>query len=575
MNRQQRRAQAKKHPAPPKAPSAAPGLVEAMLAHRAGRLAEALVVYERILAAEPGHGEALQFAATARLQLGQGEAAVTLLRRLTAAHPGHRDGWLNLGGLLQEQGRAAEAEPCLRRALALAPDSVAAHANLALALRDLDRLGEAEDMAERASRLAPDDKAALIALGDVRRLRQNIDGALAAYRRVIARAPDNAALHKNLGAVLVAAGALGEAETVLRRAIALRPDLIEAHRVLLDLDTPPAAKAADAQALEAVLPAVAVGDPQRIEACFALGTAYDALGDADRAFPWFLEANRLKRATLNYDLAEDMGLADRTIALFTPDFMASRAGWGVPDERPVFVVGMPRSSTTLVEQILASHSAVHGAGELSIVPNMVQGFKAGASSYPDLLADLNEAAIRRLGEVYLAQAGRDVPPQARRVTDKMPLNARHLGLMRLMLPRAAILHCRKHPADTCLSCFFKLFTLGQPFSYDLAEVGRFFRHVYWRTMEHWSSLLGEAILHVDHRALVEDQEGQTRRLLAHCGLAWEDGCLDFHATQRPVWTASAAQVRRPINRRGVDRWRRYERHLGPLLAALGPLAEAD
>lgn len=577
MNRQQRRAQAKQGKVVRSGPPSAPGgaarppaaLVEAMIAHRDGRVRDALAAYERILAADPRQPEALHLSATALLQLDDPGRAIATLRRLVEHHPEHAEGWLNLGSLLREQGRPVEAEAILRRAVAMRPDSGTAFANLAQALRDLGRLDDAEAAVQQALARDPHNWVALAAAGDICRLRQNAGGAIEAYRRAAAQTPDDAGLQKSLASVLVAVGALGEAETVLRRAIGLKPDLVEAHRMLLDLDTAPPVKAADVAALDALMVTLPDGR-ERIEACFALGNAYDSLGDADRAFPWFVEGNRFKRAGLAYDLGEDRDQAERAIRLFSADFLRARAGLGADSDRPIFVVGMPRSSTTLVEQILASHSAVHGGGELTAIADLVNSFAGG---YPEATAQCDGPQWRRLGERYLAEAGRFAPAAAARVTDKMPLNACYLGLIRIILPHARIVQCLRHPIDTCLSCYFKQFTVGQGWAYDLVEVGGFYRHVYRRLMDHWRAVLGEDILDMHQAALIADQEAQTRRLLYHCGLPWEEGCLNYQSAARAVWTVSAAQVRKPLNSKGVARWRRYERHLGPLLAALGPLAE--
>ena len=236
---------------------------------------------------------------------------------------------------------------------------------------------------------------------------------------------------------------------------------------------------------------------------------------------------------------------------------------------------MPRSGTSLVEQILASHPAVHGGGELDDLGAIIDRLPASLASskpYPACIADADATMLRGVGARYVAGL-RALAPAAARITDKMPANTRHIGLIRCLLPGARIVHCRRDPLDTCLSCFTTLFTIGQDFSYDLAELGGYYR-VYDGLMAHWRAVVPD-MLDIDYEDVVADLEGQARRLVDFCGLDWDDACLDFDKTERIVRTASSAQVRRPIHDASVARWKRYEAHLGPLIEALGPEALSD
>ena len=307
---------------------------------------------------------------------------------------------------------------------------------------------------------------------------------------------------------------------------------------------------------------------------FSLGKAHEDTGDNDAAFDCIERGNRLKRGAIDFDIADETDIVERITRSFDDAFLARADGLGDGAELPVFIVGMPRSGTTLVERILASHPAVHGGGELDEIMRLADGLPRRLSSthrYPECAAEIDGAMWRELGESYVA-ALRALAPDAARVTDKMPLNHRHLGLIHAMLPAARIIHCRRDPMDTCFSCYKTLFTSGQPFAYDLTELGLYYR-LYERMMGHWRAVLPGRICELRYEDVVADLEGAARRLVAHCGLDWDDRCLDFDKTERPVLTASAAQVRRPIYSSSVERWRLFERHLGALQHALGP-AEA-
>jgi hypothetical protein len=259
----------------------------------------------------------------------------------------------------------------------------------------------------------------------------------------------------------------------------------------------------------------------------------------------------------------------RIRAIFSADLMARRSGIGCASSVPVFVIGMPRSGTTLVEQILASHSKVFGAGELPDLSNAVARLRVqDGHAFPEIVPLLSDRQLRQIGENYAASIS-SLAPAAERITDKMPLNFFFAGLISLALPNARIIHVRRDPVDTCFSCFSTLFTGEHRVAYELSELGRYYR-AYENLMEHWRRVLpAGAMIEVQYEKVVADLEGEARRLIAHCGLEWEDACLAFDRTERAVRTASVAQVRRPIYRSSVGRWQRYQLHLRPLLDALG------
>jgi hypothetical protein len=287
-----------------------------------------------------------------------------------------------------------------------------------------------------------------------------------------------------------------------------------------------------------------------------------------------LRANTVKRRRIAYDESRTLELFDRIRSAFDRRLFEATAGGGCHSSLPVFVIGMPRSGTTLIEQILASHPAIHGAGELSDFDQLAHQMCDGggkAFRVPEDTRILRPVDLLKLGETYVAGLQR-LAPRAERITDKMPANFLYAGLIQLALPRARIIHVLREPRDTCLSCYSKLFTAEQNFTYDLGELGRYYRK-YAGLMAHWRDVLPEGrMLEIRYEDVIDDLEGSARQLIEHCGLDWDPRCIAFHQSQRPVRTASAVQVRRPIYRTSLERWRAYETHLAPLFAELGDLA---
>jgi Sulfotransferase family/Tetratricopeptide repeat len=425
-----------------------------------------------------------------------------------------------------------------RRALAIRPHLAEAHNNVGTALHALKRPKEA----------------------------------IGFYAKALAMRPDYGDAHANMGTALEVLGRTEQACYAYERAIELAPKRADFYRHLF---TSKRATADDPRfsAMEGLAKEiVSLPAGQQIELHFALGKALADLGQHERSFRHLFEGNTLKRQQIVYDEAATLAMFDRIRAKFTPELMRSRGGQGDQSSVPVFILGMPRSGSTLIEQILASHPLVFGGGELS---NFVQAVRetvgrcGACGPFPEMGSDIAGPQLGRLGARYMAGI-RALAPDAARVTDKMPTNFQLVGLIHLALPNARIIHSVRDPVDTCFSCFSILFATNQPFTYELGELGRYYC-AYRRLMEHWRALLPDGVvLELRYEELVADLEGQARRLLAHCGLAWDDACLAFWNTQRPVDTASAAQVRQPIYESSVGRWRRHGRLLDPLLAALGP-----
>jgi hypothetical protein len=315
-------------------------------------------------------------------------------------------------------------------------------------------------------------------------------------------------------------------------------------------------------------------DEDQMHASFAAAKAYDDLKRYEEGFPYLIRANALKRKAVTYDEQAVLGLFERVECTFTADLVRAKSGGGSTSRKPIFVLGMPRSGTTLIEQILASHPRVTGAGELkdmSDTINSVRGSDGQQAAYPEFVPVLSASELAKIGEAYATKLA-ERAPGAERITDKMPSNFYFLGLIHLALPGAKVIHTGRNPVDTCVSCFSKLFAGEQNQTYDLAELGRYYR-AYHGLMAHWRAVLPkDAFLDVQYEEVVADTETQARRILDYCELEWSPRVLDFHRTERPVKTASARQVRQPIYGSSVQRWRNYEKFLGPLLNELGDLA---
>ena len=546
-------------------------LRQAFTFHAAGRTREALGLYRRILAAQPNHADALNHAGIAAFQSGDTADAVELLRAASRL-PGNAEAHNNLGTVLQESGDLDGAVASYRRAIGIDSGNAEAHKNLGIALHKSGDPDGAAAACRRALAIDPGVAGAHNALGVALEETDDLDGAVAAYRRAVDIEPGFVGAHCNLGSVLKAAGEFDAAGAAYRRALEVKPDLAEAYQHLAGLKTFTAPDG-DTAAMEGLLSRSSIADGQAMLLGFALGKAYDDMGEYDRAFGHLQKANRIKRESLRYDVADDERLAERIAAVFNREFLNRHADPDGPPGQPIFIVGMPRSGTTLVEHILASHSRVYGGGERADLRRLAGGLNTLSPTgrdFPDGVADLGPKDLNRLGRTYMEDVRRHAP-DAPRITDKAPGNFRYLGLIHLMLPGARIIHCVRGPVDTCLSCYKLLFVSGQNFSYDLVELGRYYR-LYTRLMDHWRAVMPGRILDVRYEDLVAGQERETRRLLEFCGLAWEDACLSFHTTRRLVKTASATQVRQPIYGTAVDGWKPYARHLGPLLEALGPLA---
>jgi len=543
-------------------------LERAVAEHQAGRLAAAEQGYRRVLANDPDYPDALHFLGLLRHQLGKSDEAVALIRRAIARKPDFAGFHFNLGNVLREAGQAEAAVESYREADRLAPGSPSTLNNLGNALFDRGRPDQAVDTLQRAVAIDPDFAEAHLNLGYALRETRRSEAADHAFDRALALDGTLVGAHVGRGVGAQLRGEFAAAEKSFRRALAIDPDDADAIYNLamlggLTVGDP------DVERLEALADAGTLPPDRQIELHFALGKLYDDDGDTERAIGHFQAGNGLRYGQAPYDETEIADLVSACRSVFTPDFFAQRRALGNRSERPVFIVGMPRSGTTLVEQILASHPQVHGAGELGIIGNMAEKLPDGAS-YPAGLIGLEKAQLDELSNSYLSLTGGD--GETVRTTDKMPDNFRWLGLIAILFPLARIIHCRRDPIDNCLSCYFQLFKRQHAYAYELETLGLYYRR-YDELMDHWRRVLPLPIFELRYENLIADQESVTRALVEFNGLPWDDRCLAFQELEREVRTASVWQVRQPIYTHSVGRWRRYERFLRPLIAALGPLAD--
>ncbi len=519
-----------------------------------GEADQAVPYYTRALEISPDSADVHNNLAAALLDLGSYEEAVGSLRRALEIQPDFPVAHNNLGNALRRLGRSEEALASFETALQLAPDYAEAHNNQGIAFRGLGRLKQATKCFGNALAIAPGFAIAHNNLGNTLRELGKVEEAVTCFESAVQIAPQFVEAHNNLGNALSDLGRRDEAVASFRKALELKPDFAGAHRNLsLITEYEPG----DAQ-IELMLGLVerdGLPDEDRMQLCFALGKAHEDLGEWDKAFEFLAHANRIAKEASEYSIADDADAFSQILSWFPPQVPAIDVPADVTTT-PVFIVGMPRSGTTLVEQILASHSLVHGAGELSLLERSIRvGADVDLESPVSRLAVIRETYLNALAEIGAA---------APHVTDKMPLNFRWIGFICTAMPEARIVHIERDPRATCWSIFKHHFPLGgHGFANDLHDLAEYYK-LYRNMMAFWRKRFPGRIYDLKYEALTENQEDETRRLLEYVGLPWEDGCLEFHTTRRVVQTSSASQVREGMYQGSSEAWRKYEEYLGPL-----------
>ncbi|MCA0356579.1 MAG: sulfotransferase [Proteobacteria bacterium] len=581
----------------------------ALCLERLGRTAEAARAFDRASALEPrlseawrGLSESLELlgdrqgaeralarqlrastrdpllieAATALSENRLGEAERVLRERLKA-DAGDVAAIRMLAETGARLGRYADAEALLTRCVELAPNFAAARHNLATMLyrqnKNLEALAQIEMLVAKDARhpgYANLYAAILARLGEY-------DRAIAVYDQVLKDYPNQPKGWMSYGHALKTVGRQADSVAAYRKALDLAPTLGEVWWSLANLKTVKFT-AEDLAAMRQALEAEGLSDDDRLHLHYALGKAHEDAEAWDASFAHYAAGAAIRREQLEYDPEENTADTVRTKAVFSPAFIAARAGQGCPAPDPIFVVGLPRSGSTLVEQILASHSLVEGTMELPDLIVMARRLggktaKRAESTYPESLADLSPEDLKALGEEFIERTRIQRKTDKPFFIDKMPNNFAHTGLIHLILPNAKIIDARRHPLGCCFSGFKQHFARGQAFSYDLTDIGRYYAD-YVDLMAHFDAVLPGRVHRVIYERLIEDPEAQIRALLDHCGLPFEEACLSPHENERAVRTASSEQVRRPIFKDAVEHWQKFESHLGPLKQSLGPVLNA-
>jgi tetratricopeptide (TPR) repeat protein len=546
---------------------------------------EALAHLQQALGIEPGNVEVLCNLGKQYFVLGRHREALVYLGKAVAARPELPDAQLALGNAHLALNCPHEALTSYQNALGLNPRSVTARLLIGDVLQVLNRPSEALAQYQHAHLLEPNCFETEMKLGNLLQSLSRHREALAAYRRALAINPNEARTHDCLGYALAELGDAANARCAFEAALRLEPRRTKSYFGLVSSGKLTAADPHLAALKNLALDLQSLDRTQRVFLHFALAKALADSGEHSQSFSHLIEGNALRRNEIEYNEARVLGLFERIRAVFSAELVRSKSGRGHPSEQPIFILGMMRSGSTLVEQILASHTAVFAAGERRYLQNAVTEVLTSGTArapFPELVPGLTDESLRAIGAAYLARvaaarraslapdAQASAPARATlRSTDKLPSNFMLVGLIHLVFPNARIIHTVRDPVDTCLSCFATLFADDQPHTYELAELGRYYRG-YASLMAHWQAVLpAGAVLNVQYENLVANFETEARRIIEYSGLEWQNGCLEFYRTERPIQTASMAQVREPIYQTSVGRFRPDGEEFRRLLRALG------
>jgi len=537
------------------------------------RLQQAVEAYGKALNAMPNYAEVHNNLGNTQLSLGKLDEAEQSFNRALKLVPGSPDFLGNLGALYLRQGRLSQAENCYRQAIQEQPEMVQNHNNLGIVLQHQGKFIEAESEYRVVLKKNPNSQSVLHNYGNLALDLNQLDKGRGLHEKVVELYPDSAAAHRNLGVTQAILGNSDSAALSYRNALRIDSDEAETHYRLSEvkqfINEDP-----DLSLIESLLNNNSSDSTSRSYLHYAAGKAYaDIGGQVDKSFEHYAKGAAAKRSMINYDAEADENLFRSIQETFTPEYIQQISTRGFECDAPVFVLGMPRSGTTLVEHILASHKDVHGAGERFDVQRLVKRTdKLKGNQFPNWVSRFNQNDYTQLGSQYW-QGLKQSSDSAVRIIDKMPNNFRYAGFIAGMLAGAKVIHVKRNPLDTCVSCFTHLFEEIQDYSYDLNELGKYYRG-YSGLMNHWRKALPESFfMEVQYEDIVTSPEDTVRKMLDHIELEWDSNCLNFYETQRVVPTASLVQVRQPLYKSAMGRWQAWSQHLGPLIDGLGDLAD--
>jgi tetratricopeptide (TPR) repeat protein len=499
-----------------------------------------------------------------QLQAGLFDAAVTSLKDALKSNQNNVDAMRYLAGAyLSKKIHLDDAEALLRNATRIAPDYIAAWMLLGPVLMERSKFLDAIDAFQEACKLAPDNAETWGGLGNAYARASRTDDSAKAFARSVALEPKFAGSQMGYAHVLKTLGDQPGALRAYRAAIAAKPDFGEVYWSMANLKVF-TFEDSEVAAMQTQLDSENLSKSAEIHFRFALGKAFEDSGDFDRAWHFYHSGNQVQRTQIQYDPTDFEVRQLKIREVFSAEFLAERSGNGCDSPDAIFIVGLPRSGSTLIEQILASHSQVEGTSELPIlgkIAGSIGRYRRDNLQYPESVKDLRDKDWKAYGRQYMDESRRHRTSDKPYFTDKLPNNFSHIGLIHLILPNAKIINTRRHPLDSCLGGYKQLFGQGQNFTYDMFELAEYYKQ-YHADIKHWHAVLPGKVLDVHYEETVTDLEAQVRRILAHCGLPFEEQCLRFHETERAVKTASSEQVRQPIYRGALGKWRRYEKHLG-------------
>lgn len=533
-----------------------------------GNFEKAEELYTRAIALTENYADAIANIGSLHLARGQMEEARRDTEKAIALNPNHAEAQYNYGLLNRLEGKNMEAGQALEKAVNIKPNYVNAYLELGRVLDDMGSYDQSARCYEEALKYEPASAKVKNSKAQSLMHQNNAEEAEALLTSLVDTEAANPMTYTVLGTAKRARGDLEGAVEMFKKALELAPNLPAAYQGLAQTEKMSGLDEERVQQLRQRLDSEQTNPKQKSALHFSLGKIFDDAEHYDDAFTHFTQGNDL--AKVEYDPKKEEERVDALIETYSKEFFESFEPRGDDSEQPVFIVGMPRSGTTLTEQIVASHGRVYGAGELSYFPQAAAiriRQLTGGLPHPEGVKELKPQALANLAKGFLSPL-EEKAGDALRITDKMPANTFNLGLVALVFPNARVIHCQRNPLDTCLSCFFQNFRVGQSFSYNLENLGHYYRQ-YLRLMAHWRETLPLRLYESKYEALVENQEAESRKLIDFVGLEWDDHCLEFYENSRSIYTASVWQVRQPIYSSSKERWRNYDRHIAPLKQAIG------